>query len=144
MKYESLGCYNATDHSNNMAMPELLFNEISPSIGNFNGYMMQFDESWEAMYPQLLCRCARAAGEKGYKNFAIRNKGRRFENIQHLRSCAGYVLIKKIMTTNTATLNSILSLIRSSSCHLSTSPLHFSPSPAFLDSLHPPPEIFFL
>ncbi|CAB3989558.1 Hypothetical predicted protein [Paramuricea clavata] len=76
VKYVSLGCYKAVDdNNNNMAMPELLINEISPASDKFYGYMLEFDESWETMYSQLLCRCARATEDKGYANFAIRNKG---------------------------------------------------------------------
>ena len=77
MKYESLGCYKAVDdnNNNNMAMPELLINEISPASDKFDGYILEFDKSWETMYSQLLCRCARATEDKGYANFAIRNKG---------------------------------------------------------------------
>ena len=75
IKYESLGCYKAVDQGDSLAMPELLHNELSPSIDKFNGYVLHFDANWETMYPQLLCRCARVAEEKGYQNFAIRNRG---------------------------------------------------------------------
>ena len=56
VKYESLGCYKAVgDNNNNLAMPELLINEIYPASDTFYGYMLEFDEPWETMYSQLLC-----------------------------------------------------------------------------------------
>jgi hypothetical protein len=92
MKYKSLGCFTATDGAGmNPAVSELLFNEISPGIDNFNGNMLMFDDSWETAYPQLLCRCARAAEQKGYDVFAIRNKGMCFCALIHFH-CTSFKL----------------------------------------------------
>jgi hypothetical protein len=92
MKYKNLGCFTAADGAGmNPAVSELLFNEISPSIDNFNGNMLMFDDSWETAYPQLLCRCARAAEQKGYDVFAIRNKGMCFCALIHFH-CTSFKL----------------------------------------------------
>ncbi|XP_028412074.1 uncharacterized protein LOC114534800 [Dendronephthya gigantea] len=74
MKYNGLGCYQATKKDLNMEW-KLLLNEVSPRGRRFRGNLLQFDDSWDEMFTKFLCRCAHAAKDAKYGHFAIRKKG---------------------------------------------------------------------
>jgi hypothetical protein len=72
LKSTPLGCF--VESTSARALGVELQNEVDPVSKVFRGNVLDIKE-WDAQFPGFLCRCARAAGEKGFSVFGVYNNG---------------------------------------------------------------------
>ncbi|KAK3728149.1 hypothetical protein QZH41_019468 [Actinostola sp. cb2023] len=73
MKTTPLGCYKEVKSAR--ALGTLLADEGNPANPIFTGNMLNV-RKWGSEFPQFLCRCARAAKNRGFSVFGVDNKGK--------------------------------------------------------------------
>ena len=73
MKYAKMGCYS-DDGNSPRPLPEELFTDQSPTSAVFTGKHVDY-ENWDQYLPNIVCRCAEMADEKGYKIFGLQMFG---------------------------------------------------------------------
>ena len=69
---EEVDCF-AEDPSNR-ALDEEILNEAYPPNPLFNGYLLNGSD-WNTEFPKMLCRCARAARDRGFDVFGVHDHG---------------------------------------------------------------------
>ncbi|XP_031550039.1 uncharacterized protein LOC116287487 isoform X2 [Actinia tenebrosa] len=65
-----LGCF--AENPSSRALGVEIQNEIDPTSRVFRGNVFEIKE-WDKQFPSLLCRCARAAKQKGFSVFGVYN-----------------------------------------------------------------------
>ncbi|XP_058967104.1 uncharacterized protein [Pocillopora verrucosa] len=73
VKHVKAGCFNDKRNPSSRAMNELLFQDRYKGKG-FSGQRIDW-ESYDSYLPDLVCRCATAAANKGYSFFGIQFYG---------------------------------------------------------------------
>lgn len=72
-KYTKVGCYNDKRKASKRAMGDLLFQDRKKGKA-FSGQKIDW-EHWETYLPDLVCRCAKAAANRGFVFFGIQFYG---------------------------------------------------------------------
>ena len=73
--FEKVGCYKDRHISSARPLPDYLFNDRDPSIDNFSGQRIDW-ENWGVYLPALACRCAKKAKELKHTFFGIQFYGK--------------------------------------------------------------------
>ena len=72
--FERVGCYKDLHIPSARPLPDYLFNDRDPSIDNYNGRRIDWD-NWGVYLPEFACRCAAAAKAKNHTFFGIQFYG---------------------------------------------------------------------
>ncbi|XP_022782392.1 uncharacterized protein LOC111323329 isoform X2 [Stylophora pistillata] len=67
--FERIGCFHDQKEAPRL-LPSYLLNDRDESLPNFSGQLIDW-ENWYEYLPNLVCRCAEKAKEKGWKLFGI-------------------------------------------------------------------------
>ena len=70
---EPQGCY--TENPSRRALRMILINQLDPSKPGFDGHIFDF-RNWDEEYSRLLCKCARAARNRGFSVFGVNDQGK--------------------------------------------------------------------
>ncbi|XP_044178441.1 uncharacterized protein LOC114976229 isoform X2 [Acropora millepora] len=73
VNYAKQGCFNDKTKPSQRTMSELLFQDRYKGK-TFSGQKIDWN-NWKTYLPELICRCAKAAGNKGYEFFGIQHYG---------------------------------------------------------------------
>jgi hypothetical protein len=72
-KYKRIGCFK--DRRGSEALPQMLANERDKNSVYYNGHDIDWAD-WANYLPQMTCRCAKAAIDKGFKYFGLQHWGK--------------------------------------------------------------------
>ena len=69
VRFERIGCFHDNKEAPRL-LPSYLLNDRDENLPNFSGQLIEW-ENWYEYLPDLVCRCAEKAKEKGWKLFGI-------------------------------------------------------------------------